>query len=136
MSRREYSLKRFTGSDGKRRINCAEAIAGAFHRDIRPLDDEVLKKFRKYGNGRAPGKACGAYYAAEYMLSGENPELLESLRDHFTSETMSVECKAIRRGKKLSCEGCVNNIAEFLSRNFPPAEELQNTGDTYAYLPG
>lgn len=131
MSRRVYSLQRFTGSDGKKRINCAEAIAGAFHKDISPLDGNVLKKFRKYGHGKAPGKACGAYYAAEYMLSGENPELLDSLRDHFTSETMSVECRDIRKGRTLSCEGCVNNIAQFLSRNFPPTEDRQKTGDNY-----
>lgn len=127
-------MQRFTGSDGRKRINCAEAIAGAFHRDIRPLDDEVLKRFRKYGHGKAPGKACGAYYAAEYMLSGENPELLDSLRDHFITESMSVECRAIRKGRNLSCEGCVKNVAQFLSRNFPPTEDKQNTGEHYAYL--
>lgn len=134
MSRRKHSLRRFMGADGSKRINCAEAIAGSFHRDIRPLEDKELKRFRKFGRGKAPGNACGAYYAAEYMISNENPELLDSLRAHFTDETMFVECKAIRRGRTLSCEGCVNNIAEFLSRNFPPNEEKQNTGDNYVYL--
>jgi hypothetical protein len=119
MSRREYSIRRFTGSDGKRRVNCAQAIAAAYHEDIDPLDEDTLQMFKRFGHGKAPGKSCGAYYAAEFLLTGHRSELIGSLKEHFTKEAESLNCRIIRRGKHLSCEGCVDNIARFLSLKFP-----------------
>ena len=116
MDRERYSMDRFTGSDGKKRINCAEAISQAYHKDIAPLTEQDLKGFKKCGHGRAPGKLCGAYYAAEYLLKKGQPELLESFKESFKEEAGSIICREIRKKKKLSCEGCVALTSRYLSR--------------------
>ena len=86
---------------------------------IQILDEETLQMFNKYGHGKAPERSCGAYYAAEFLLSGHRSELISSLKEHFTKEAEYLNCRKIRRGKHLSCEGCVDNIARFLSLQFP-----------------
>lgn len=116
MKRQQQSLERFTGSDGYKRINCAEAISQAYHKDIAPLTDIDLKHFKKCGYGKAPGKLCGAYYAAEFLLKKGLPQMLEDFQENFKKEAGSIICKQIRKKKLQSCKGCVATSARYLSK--------------------
>ncbi|MGL1891613.1 MAG: C-GCAxxG-C-C family protein [Spirochaetaceae bacterium] len=115
MKKIKNSIELFVGSAKKKRLNCAEAISHIFHHDISPMSDKDLKQFKKYGHGRAPGKVCGAYYAAEYLLEKARPEVLGSFQETFKEEAGSLNCKEILKKKVLSCEGCVNITAQFLN---------------------
>jgi hypothetical protein len=118
MKRKQHSQKLFKSYDGFKRINCAEAISRAYHKDIAPLSESDLKDFKKCGYGKAPGKKCGAYYAAEYLLERGKPDMLGDFQEYFKQEAGSLICPEIKKGKALPCEECVATVARYLSRNF------------------
>jgi len=119
MIRQKESVDRFNGTGGQQKRNCAQSVIETYHGDCATLSPGSLEQFAKCGGGRAPGNVCGAYYGAEFLLSQSRPELIPELREHFVSEAGSLTCREIRKGRKLTCEGCVGRAAEFLSRSFP-----------------
>lgn len=121
MGRQKKSVDDFKGGAGCPKLNCAQAIARTYHLDSAPLSEEDLETFRKKGHGKAPGKVCGAYYAAAYLLERSRPELAEDFAAFFAAEAGSLDCRSIRRAKRLSCEGCVALAARYLSQTFPKA---------------
>ena len=107
------SLNRFRGKAGYKKVNCAQAIAAA-SLDHYELNEEIVDEFKKYGGGKAPGKHCGAYYAARYIIEKNNPEILNELDEYFISHAGSTLCREIRKSKSLSCSDCVEKAANFL----------------------
>ena len=116
MDRAEYTVSLFTGSNGKKRINCAEAISRVYHMDIAPQTDSNLKHFKKCGHGKAPGKLCGAYYAGIKLLEEGNPDKVDQFKESFYSGAGSLICHEILKKKISTCEECVYIAAEYLSK--------------------
>ena len=105
----------YTGQDGCRRMNCAQAVMSAFSKDFN-IDESMVDAFKNYGGGRAPDGLCGAYYAVRYILSRVEPDRLEELEKHFLEHAGALECRNIKGLKKLSCVGCVEKSSEFLEK--------------------
>jgi hypothetical protein len=106
----------FDGSSGRKKLNCAEAISRAYHKNISSLTDKELNSFKRCGYGRAPGKVCGAFYAGEYLLKESSSERRTEFRDAFENEAGSLLCREIKKKKNLSCRDCVELSARLLSR--------------------
>ncbi|MDA3955304.1 C-GCAxxG-C-C family (seleno)protein [Oceanispirochaeta sp.] len=119
MDRENEALKHFTHENKKVRVNCAQAILKTYHPIGLDLDSELVLDFKKYGHGKAPEKYCGAYYAASYLLENHKPELKDDFESWFRKEAGDIVCKKIRKGKKLSCNGCVLQAGRFLNYVFP-----------------
>ena len=109
------AIDRFFGRGRyRKRVNCAQAVAGGFAGRFPMAADETVG-YRRAGRGRAPGRVCGAYYAADRMLTEHRPEDRTALADRFRDEAGSVICRDIRRRRHLDCGGCVRLAAEFLN---------------------
>ena len=98
---------------GKEGYNCAQAILKSFQEHLSVSEDDI-KRFKKFGGGRAEHGYCGALYAAHYLL--KDPEKIKLLNEMFSKEAGALKCREIRKAKKLSCAGCVDVAAEALSR--------------------
>ncbi len=99
----------------QRRVNCAVAIGTTFTKKC-PLTEEILNTMKNMGHGKAPGKVCGAYYAAKKIISENRPHLLKNLDQHFINNAGSTVCREIKKNR-FSCEKCVMAAAEFLNTN-------------------
>ena len=109
------ALNHYIGKDGLQRRNCAQAILCAFQETL-DIQDDVIEKYSEFGTGRAPENKCGAIFAAEYVLElTDHVDQIQPLLNLFESEAGSVKCREIRHAKKMSCLGCVQNSARFLS---------------------
>jgi len=105
----------FIGSDGNQRMNCAQAVAGAF-RDKFGLSDEFMEKFIASGSGKAPDGVCGALYAAQVILDKVgNGKTIEAIK-FFSEHAGSMYCAEIRKVRKVSCVGCVKKAASILDQ--------------------
>jgi hypothetical protein len=105
----EKAKKHFLGKEGHERLDCAQAILRAFAH----LDPEMKETLCK-GGGKAPNGLCGAYCAAKYLLGKNCPEKLKEFEEHFEKLAGSLKCDDIRKLRKLSCLGCVEQAANFL----------------------
>ena len=108
----EKAKKHYLGIDGHDRLNCADAILKTFS-GLDPTTQESICK----GGGRSPNGECGAYCAAKTILDKQNPDKIKGLTDYFLKLAGSLNCKEIRKLKKLSCLGCVEKAAEYLHSN-------------------
>lgn len=105
----------FTGSGGNPRMNCAQAVAGAF-RDKFDLSDEFIGELALSGSGKAPEGICGALYAAQVILDKlDNSKADEALK-FFNEHAGSVYCAQIRKIRKISCVSCVEKAASILDQ--------------------
>jgi hypothetical protein len=102
--------KHFLGQDKHERLNCADAILKAFGELDPKTKDRICK-----GGGKSPANLCGALCAAKAILEKEAPEKVKDLEKQFKHLAGSTKCDDIRSLKKLSCLGCVEKAAEFLS---------------------
>lgn len=116
MKRIQHTLELFDGRHGGKKMNCAEAISRAYHREVSSLSDKELKNLKRCGYGRAPGKVCGAFYAGEYLLKEGAPERVDEFRESFEDEAGSLICREIKKKRRLGCRDCVELSARLLSR--------------------
>lgn len=97
------------------RLNCGQSVIEAF-KDKFPLDEAVFEEFKNYSAGRAPGGLCGAFYAAERILEKHSPEKIKESRKYLSGHAGSLQCRDIRKLKKLPCVGCVEKTSEILDK--------------------
>ena len=101
----------------KKRMNCAEAVAGAWQKATGKVS-EVTENISEYGSGRAPLGLCGAVYAAQLV---SDKDTKAELTDRFAEAAGSLMCREIRSMRKLSCAACVELAAILLEENLPLA---------------
>ena len=106
--RRELAGKLFKGPE---KYNCAQAVHAAYM-DLFGGDAELVAAYKKCGSGRAPGRACGALHAARELLT--DPDDIRQLDGRFAERTTALDCRAIRRAKRATCQQCVEIAAEIL----------------------
>jgi hypothetical protein len=95
-------------------MNCAESVVHGFQEECE-IPVEMIKEFHSYGGGRAPDGVCGSFYAVTVLLEKMNAsDKIEELNQYYIQEAGSVQCKEIRRIKKLDCRGCVEISAKYL----------------------
>ncbi len=97
----------------KERMNCAEAVAGAWHK-VSGNDLEGTENFSMCGSGRAPMGLCGAIYAAQIVSDKDKKA---ELTHRFADAAGSLLCREIRSMKKLSCTACVELASSLLEKN-------------------
>ena len=97
----------------KKRMNCAEAVAGAWQK-VTGKNLEVLESMSECGCGRAPMGLCGAIYAAQLVSDEDNKA---ELTNQFADAAGSLTCREIRSKRKLSCAACVELAATLLEEN-------------------
>ncbi|MBP6370366.1 MAG: C-GCAxxG-C-C family protein [Paludibacteraceae bacterium] len=93
-------------------LNCAQAILTAWQKEYEIAENTILE-FKQYGGGRAPEGACGALYAAEYLMKKHHQQ---SIYKEFSVYAGSIACKEIRKNGVVSCQKCVE-IADELLQN-------------------
>lgn len=108
----EKSKNHYIGKNGCSKKDCANAILYAFC-----ANENEIKKCPCRGGGNSPSGECGAYCAAKYLLSKNLPEKIKDFEGYFKTLAGHLTCKEIRKLKKLSCLGCVEKAAEYLSKN-------------------
>ena len=91
------------------------AVPGALFSSVSGLSDDEILPFAAAGKGKAEGGVCGALHAARLLL--QEPTILRQLEDEFEAAAGSLQCKQIRRARKLPCGDCVALIARCLQRH-------------------
>ncbi len=119
MNREQEALDIFKTRIDRKIVNCAQAILTTYAPEGAETDSDLFIEFRKHGFGKAPGKVCGAYYAASWLLEQHHPEKREDFDRWFADKAGDLVCKKIRKAKKLSCEGCVEKASLYLNEVFP-----------------
>ena len=91
-----------------RPYNCAQAVRKSMekHHEVSPKE---IKALRKAGHGRAKGGVCGAIHAA--YLASDCPDYHARVDAYFEKHGGSIQCRKIRRSKKMSCNDCVEESA-------------------------
>ncbi|WP_372751819.1 C-GCAxxG-C-C family (seleno)protein [Labilibaculum sp.] len=97
--------------------NCAQSIYKAFQKEFDISNDEI-SEFAKYGNGKAKGGYCGAYYAALELLK-DKPELTEEFSKRFQEKSEHLTCFDIRFNYGMSCKNLVKLTADLLEEINP-----------------
>ncbi|MFA6432073.1 MAG: hypothetical protein WCV91_06835 [Candidatus Margulisiibacteriota bacterium] len=111
----EKAKKHYLGKDGHEKMNCAQAIIKAFQGKYNLNEDEI-NKYLAHGGGRAPGGLCGAIYATRELIKKHHLDKLEEFDIFIVALAGSDKCADIRKLKKMSCLGCIEKSAEFLSK--------------------
>ena len=96
---------------GPEMYNCAQAVLKAFQGTYDVTPEMVILNSR-FGGGRAEQGICGALYAAESLIV--DTERRAMLRERFRAAAGAIECRSIRRVRKVSCRECVAIAAELL----------------------
>jgi len=96
---------------GPERYNCAQAVLKAFQGKYNVTPEMVILNSR-FGGGMADQGMCGALYAAESLIA--DTERRAMLRERFRVAAGAIECRNIRRLRKVSCRECVAIAAELL----------------------
>ena len=105
----------YLGRNNLKRLNCAQSVLSAF-KEHYAISDQEIEAFIAHGSGNAPGGVCGAYWAVKHILEKNQPEKLADFERYFCGLAGSLDCKEIRKAKKLSCLGCVGKAAEYLAK--------------------
>jgi len=94
--------------------NCAQAVAAAWS-NATGSDRDMIARLSGCGHGRAPNGICGALYAAQCLLEGEN---VRQLTDSFSKASGGhTTCCEIRKERVLKCYECVELAAGLLQQN-------------------
>ena len=107
---REKALKHFRQGKG---YNCAQTVYNS-QRKHGSVCEKTLAELGLAGGGRAPDGLCGALYAAKLHLPEERKA---EIRAQFEESGGSVRCREIRKARKMSCQDCVAEAADFLEQN-------------------
>lgn len=105
---RPNALQFFRGEGG---YNCAQAVLKAYA-PVVGLGEPCLARFAQFGSGRAPDGECGAIFAAKAMLG--DPAAQQEAEREFVHVAGTTKCRDIRRGRRASCEQCVQTAADAL----------------------
>lgn len=97
--------------------NCAQTIYKIFQNEY-GISNAQISEFSKYGNGKAPDGACGAYFASLELLK-DKPELKNEFIKRFKERSQYLTCFDIRLNYSMSCKNLVFLAASLL-------EELTN----------
>ena len=111
----QHAKDHYLGKNGHQRLNCAQSILAAFKAHFQ-VGDQEIEKFLAHGGGNAPGGVCGAYFAAKSLIKKHHPDKLTEFENFFLAQAGSLKCRDIRQLKKLSCLGCIEKSAEFVSK--------------------
>ncbi|MFA5840427.1 MAG: C-GCAxxG-C-C family (seleno)protein [Candidatus Margulisiibacteriota bacterium] len=111
----EKAKKHYLGKEGHQKFNCAQSIVAAFKEHL-GLDPKMINEYAKYGGGNAPNNLCGAYFAALKQVERLSPDKVLDFESHFFTLAGSLKCNEIRQQRKLSCLGCIEKAAEYLTR--------------------
>ena len=93
---------------GEYRYNCAQAVLKAYAPTV-GAGESCLDRFSQFGSGRAPGGECGALFAAKSIL--EDPAAKKEVEKEFVDVAGTTRCRDIRKGRRASCEQCVQTAA-------------------------
>ncbi len=118
----QTAINYFLGKQGFRRLSCAQSIAQAFQKELGVVED-VFEKLQDCGGGKAPEGFCGAFYGALVLLQHYAPNRTEEFERYFLEQAGSLQCKEIRRLRKLSCTDCIRKSCEFISLNIKADEK-------------
>jgi hypothetical protein len=113
--RKEKAKLHYSGKEGHKKLNCAQAVIAAFHDEF-DAPAEAVDAFASLGGGRSPEGRCGALHAAHYLISKKDPSKTVQLEQEFLEAAGSLKCKEIRSKRKLTCLECVETAAEYLQR--------------------
>jgi hypothetical protein len=94
---------------GKYRYNCAQAVLKAYAALV-GVGDACLDRFAQYGSGRAPNGECGALYAAKALVA--DPDTKQEVERQFLAIAGMTTCRDIRKGRRVSCEQCVQAASD------------------------
>lgn len=86
-------------------LNCAQAVL-KFSESHKNVSSEVIRDFKAFGGGRAPGGVCGALHAADFIF--DCSDKTAELEKEFITLAGSTICRDIRQDGKLSCAACVD----------------------------
>jgi len=114
----DAALRYFDGPEG---YNCAQAVAKAFASEFNVLPERIAA-YAASGNGRTEGGRCGALHAARQLIG--DGAAAAALEERFIEAAGSEKCREIRRGKRLTCAGCVETVARLLEKHLA---ELQGS---------
>lgn len=107
---KERALHFFHGAE---RDNCAQAVHRSLSKYSRH-EEEKIRELAAAGGGRAPEGLCGALYAAKQVLPAERRA---QLREMFEQNAGAVQCREIRRGRRMSCRDCVATAAGYVEEH-------------------
>jgi len=107
---------------GESRYNCAQAVLKAYGSQV-GAGEACLSRFAQFGSGRAPGGECGALFAAKAIL-GEVAAKNEVERE-FVDVAGTTRCRDIRRGRRATCEQCVQTAASAVFSQLTQLSPLQ-----------
>lgn len=93
-------------------LNCAQAVAGAWHQTT-GRNGELVNDLRSCGGGRAPGGVCGALHAAQ--LAAGDDAAGRTIAGQFAKAVGALSCREIRTRGSVSCGECVAVATELLS---------------------
>lgn len=96
------------------RLNCAQAVAHAWHVKS-GQDGHLVGELSRCGGGGAPGGVCGALHAVHRLTMAE--PLQEKATSEFAAKAGAVQCRDIRQLGIATCAECVAHAAEWLERN-------------------
>jgi len=113
----EEAVSRFLGKNGRKRMNCAEAVASLFE-NAGVFSDDDSAVFKKSSAGLAPGGYCGSAFAAITALKKFDSDREEDFKAVFTAAAGSLKCGEVRKNRKLSCAKCVKLSAEYVIEAF------------------
>ncbi len=88
--------------------SCAQTVYAAFA----PIDAQKLDLMQQNSGGRAPEGACGALYAAMYLV----PQNAEQIKKEFAERAGDFRCTEIKRNHKTPCEDCVRIASELVNK--------------------
>jgi hypothetical protein len=107
---------------GGTRYNCAQAVLKAYA-PVVGVGGCCLERFSQFGSGRAPGGECGALFAAKSIL--EDPAAKKEVERAFVDVAGTTTCRDIRKGRRASCEQCVQTAANALFSQLTQGSLLQ-----------
>jgi hypothetical protein len=107
---------------GEHRYNCAQGVLKAYASPI-GLGDSCLHRFSRFGSGQAPEGECGALFAAKAILQDHTAK--QKIEEEFVRAVGSSKCRDIRKGRRFTCEQCVQTAADAVFLRLDDGHVLQ-----------
>ncbi len=111
---------------GEYRYNCAQAILKAYAPTV-GAGEACLDRFSQFGSGRAPGGECGALFAARAIVADSNAK--KEVEREFVEVAGTTRCRDIRKGRRVSCEQCVQTAANAVFSQLTQRGSLQRPAE-------
>jgi len=110
------------------RLNCAQAVAAAWHQTT-GRNAALVTDLGPCGGGRAPGGVCGALHAAQVIAGDE--AVGGQMARQFAETAGGLSCRDIRRRGLASCADCVALAAEILATSRSLTTTDSSSGVSY-----